>query len=69
MICSLPRWAVTVERLRGIVARWRKAGLAQTGTLMSGPAWCWLSAAGMKATGLGYPAARRGSPQTVETSS
>ncbi len=49
---------VTVERLRGIVARWRKAGLAQTGTLMTGPAWCWLSPAGMKATGLGYPAAR-----------
>ena len=33
-------------------------GYAQTGTLATGPAWCWLTAAGMKATGLGYPATR-----------
>jgi hypothetical protein len=49
---------VRADRLRGIVARWRKAGYAQTGTLATGPAWCWLTAAGMKATGLGYPATR-----------
>ena len=40
------------------MARWRKAGYAQTGTLATGPAWCWLTSAGMKATGLGYPATR-----------
>ena len=40
------------------MARWRKSGYAQTGTLATGPAWCWLTAAGMKATGLGYPATR-----------
>ena len=42
-------------RLRAIVARWRAAGYADTGRL--GPAWCWLTAAGMAAAGLPYPAA------------
>ena len=46
------------DRLRGIVARWRHAGYADTGTLGPGPAWCWLTPAGMKATGLAYPATR-----------
>src|ERR1700733_11780975 len=41
-------------RLRGIVARWRHAGYAATGRLGPGPAWCWLTPAGMTATGLGY---------------
>jgi hypothetical protein len=41
-------------RLRGITARWRKAGYADTGQLGPGPAWCWLTVAGMAATGLGY---------------
>jgi hypothetical protein len=41
-------------RLRGITARWRHAGYAQTGQLGPGPAWCWLTAAGIAATGLGY---------------
>jgi len=45
-------------RLRGIVARWRRAGYAATGRLGPGPAWCWLTPAGMAAAGLGYPAAR-----------
>ncbi|HLN69200.1 MAG TPA: hypothetical protein VK280_18270 [Streptosporangiaceae bacterium] len=45
-------------RLRGIVARWRRAGFAATGRLASGPAWCWLTPGGMAATGLGYPATR-----------
>jgi hypothetical protein len=48
--------AVQPARLRGIVARWRRAGYAQTGTLGPGPAWCWLTAAAMSACGLGYPA-------------
>ena len=43
------------DRLRGIVARWRHAGYAETGTLATGPPWCWLTASGMKATGLGLP--------------
>ena len=45
-------------RLRGIVARWRKAGYAATGRLGPGPAWCWLTPAGMAAAGFGYPASR-----------
>ena len=47
---------VQPARLRGIVARWRRAGFAQTGTLGPGPAWCWLTAAGMSGCGLAYPA-------------
>jgi hypothetical protein len=38
-----PRGAGTAARLRGIVARWRRAGYAATGWLGSGPAWCWLA--------------------------
>ena len=49
--------AVQPARLRAIVARWRQAGLAATGRLGPGPAWCWLTPAGMTAAGLGYPAA------------
>ena len=45
-------------RLRGITARWRRAGFAATGRLGPGPAWCWLTPAGMTAAGLGYPASR-----------
>ncbi len=48
---------VQPARLRGIVARWRAAGYAQTGRIGPGPAWCWLTPAGMTAVGLGYPAA------------
>ncbi len=50
--------AAQPARLRAIVARWRRAGYAATGRLGPGPAWCWLTAAGMAAAGLGYPAAR-----------
>ena len=49
---------VRMDRLRGIVARWRHAGYAATGTLGPGPAWCWLTGAGMTVTGLRYPASR-----------
>ncbi|WP_300612919.1 hypothetical protein, partial [Trebonia sp.] len=48
--------AVHPARLRGIVARWRAAGYAQTGTLGPDPAWCWLTSAGMAGCGLAYPA-------------
>jgi hypothetical protein len=47
---------VQPARLRGVVARWRRAGYAATGMLGPGPAWCWLTAAGMSACGLGYRA-------------
>jgi len=50
--------AAQPARLRGIVARWRRAGYAATGRLGPGPAWCWLTPSGMAAAGLGYPAAR-----------
>jgi hypothetical protein len=45
-------------RLPAIVARWRRAGYAATGRLGPGPGWCWLTRAGMTATGLGFPATR-----------
>jgi hypothetical protein len=48
---------VAPARLRGIVARWRAAGLAQTGRLGPGPSWCWLTPRGMERTGLPYPTA------------
>ena len=44
-------------RLRGITARWRRAGSAATGRLGPGPAWCWLTPAGVTAAGFRYPAA------------
>jgi hypothetical protein len=44
---------VTESRLRGITARWRNAGLADTGILSAGPAWCWLTPEGMRHAG--YP--------------
>jgi hypothetical protein len=47
---------VTVDRLRGIVLRWRHAGYATTGGLGRGPAWCWLTPGGMQLLGLSYPA-------------
>ncbi len=49
---------VTPARLRAIVSRWRRAGYAATGRLGPGPAWCWLTPAGMTACGLHYPATR-----------
>src|SRR5258708_30368905 len=42
--------AVQPARLRGIVARWRRAGYAQTGRLGPGPAWCWLTRSGLAVT-------------------
>ena len=43
-------------RLRAIAARWRAAGYAATGTVGPGPAWCWLTSAGMAACGHTWPA-------------
>jgi hypothetical protein len=44
------------ERLRGILSRWRRAGYVATGNLGKGPAWCWLTPAGMRLLGLPYSA-------------
>jgi hypothetical protein len=49
---------VTPARLRAIVTRWRHAGYAATGRLGPGPAWCWLTPAGMTLCGFNYPATR-----------
>ena len=49
---------VRPDRLRGIVARWRRAGFAATGRLGPGPAWCWLTRAGLALTGQGYAPTR-----------
>jgi hypothetical protein len=49
---------VRPDRLRGIVARWRSAGYAATGRLGAGPAWCWLTRAGLAVTGQPYTLAR-----------
>jgi hypothetical protein len=54
---------VRPDRLRGIVARWRNAGYVATGRLGAGPAWCWVTRAGLAVTGQPYtptrPAAAR----------
>jgi hypothetical protein len=49
---------VRPDRLRGIVARWRAAGLVESGRLGAGPAWCWLTRTGLQATGQEYAPAR-----------
>ena len=49
---------VAPARLRGVVARWRRAGYAQTARLGPGPAWCWLTRSGLAATGQRYAPAR-----------
>src|ERR1700722_14924460 len=43
-------------RTRAIVARWRTAGLAASGSFGPGPVWCWLTPAGVAATGRRLPA-------------
>jgi hypothetical protein len=49
---------VRPDRARGIVARWRHAGYADTARLGPGPAWCWLTRTGLAVAGLGYTASR-----------
>jgi hypothetical protein len=49
---------VRPERLRGIVARWRRARYVQTARLGPGSAWCWLTRAGLAVTGQPYSATR-----------
>ena len=47
---------VPPARVRAVTARWRAAGYAVTGVLGPGPAWCWLTPAGMTACGHPWPA-------------
>src|SRR6185437_16346779 len=47
---------ITPARVRAVTARWRAAGYAVTGVLGPGPAWCWLTPAGMAACGHAWPA-------------
>jgi hypothetical protein len=47
---------VPPARVRAVTARWRAAGYAVTGVLGPGPAWCWLTPAGMTAAGHAWPA-------------
>ena len=49
---------VRPDRLRGIAARWRAAGYADTGRLGPGSAWCWLTRTGLAVTGLRFAAAQ-----------
>jgi hypothetical protein len=49
---------VAPARLRGVVARWRRARYAQTARLGPGPAWCWLTRSGLAVTGQRYAPAR-----------
>ena len=49
---------VRPDRLRGIVARWRRAGYVQSGRLGPGPTWCWLTRSGLAVTGQHYALAR-----------
>jgi hypothetical protein len=43
---------------RAAAARWRELGYAETGRLGPGPAWLWVTRAGLAACGLGYSPAR-----------
>jgi hypothetical protein len=47
------RLGVTQPRLRAILARWRRAGLADTAVITAGPPWCWATQRGLRH--LGYP--------------
>jgi hypothetical protein len=50
---------ITLHRtLDTIVARWRRAGYADTGRLGPGSDWCWPTRAEITETGLGFPATR-----------
>jgi len=50
--------SVRPDRLRGIIARWRGPGYVATGRLGAGPAWCWLTRAGVAVTRQPYTPAR-----------
>jgi hypothetical protein len=43
---------------RAAAARWRELGYAETARLTTGPAWLWVTKAGLAACGLGYAPAK-----------
>jgi hypothetical protein len=45
---------LTTERARTVAARWRGRGYAESARLGPGPAWLWLTRAGLTACGLPY---------------
>ena len=45
---------VSGDVVKQLHARWRRAGLAETGRLGPGPVWCWLTRAGLESCGLPY---------------
>jgi hypothetical protein len=51
------RLGATEHTIRGMMVRWRRAGLAESGSLSAGPAWCWLTAKGMRQAGYPWEAA------------
>jgi len=46
----------SLPRARAVAARWRRLGYAQSARLGPGPAWTWLTRAGLTACGLRYAA-------------
>jgi hypothetical protein len=46
--------AASDDVVRQLHVRWRRAGLVETGKLGPGPVWCWLTRAGLDASGLPY---------------
>jgi hypothetical protein len=54
---------VTTRQSRALVARWVSRKLAESGTLSPGPPWVWLTRAGLRAVGAGYPAAAPALPR------
>jgi hypothetical protein len=48
---------LTGAQARALVARWRGRGLAESATLGPGPAWVWLTRAGLTACGVRYATA------------
>jgi hypothetical protein len=49
--------SLTSRQVRALTARWRNAGLAESGVLSAGPPWVWLTRQGLRACGLRYPQA------------
>ena len=48
------------QTAKAAAARWRALGYAQTARLSAGPAWLWVTSAGLAACGLSFPAAQPG---------
>jgi len=57
LLARLARPADPARRARALVTRWRSEGLADSAVLGPGPAWVWVTRAGLRACGLRYAAA------------